>query len=126
MELITNAQGSVRQLPIPNGPTVTVICGGEDGGPDVGLARVHVPAGGGMGAHRHNGSDVVLTPIVGAVLITKGEDSIEVRVGDSALVRKDEEVSLTNPASEPAEIIVAAGPADFIASIRAWPEPKTR
>lgn len=124
MELITTAQGLTRQLPVPNGPTATVICGGEKGGPDVGLVRVHVPAGGGMGAHRHSGSDVVLTPVVGAVRITKDEDSIEVRVGDSALIRKDEEVSLTNPTSEPAEIIVAAGPADFITSIRGWPEPK--
>lgn len=67
-----------------------------------------------MTAHRHNGSDVILTPT---------EESIEVHAGDSAPVHKNEEVSLTNPGSQTVEIIVAAGPAHFVAGIRRWPEP---
>lgn len=123
MKLVKQGDGLVRRPPVPNAPTVTVIVGGEEGGPDVGLVRVHVPAGAGMPAHRHNGSDVILTPTAGTVRITKGEDFIDVNVGDSALVGKNEEVSLTNPGSQDTEIIVAAGPAHFIAGIRSWPAP---
>lgn len=121
MKLVKQGDGLVRRPPAPNAPTVTVVVGGEEGGPDVGLVRVHVPAGAGMPAHRHNGSDVILTPTAGTVRISKGEDFLDVNVGDSALVRKDEEVSLTNPGGQDAEIIVAAGPAHFIAGIRSWP-----
>lgn len=126
MELITHTQGLMRQPPTPNSPTVTVIYGGEQDGPSVGLVRVHVPVGAGMKAHDHYGSDVILTPTTGMVRITEGEHSIDVYVGDSALVRKDEEVALINPAGEPAEVLVAAGPADFVAGIRAWPTPGAR
>lgn len=121
MQLRREADGLVRKPPVPNSPTVTVVFGGEDGGPDVGLVRVLVPAGAGMPAHRHNGSDVILTPIAGFVRITKGQESMDVHVGDSALVDKDEEVSLMNPGEEDAHVIVAAGPADFVTGIRAWP-----
>lgn len=125
MKLVKQGDGLVRRPPVPNAPTVTVIVGGEEGGPDVGLVRVHVPAGAGAGmpAHRHNGSDVILTPTAGTVRISTGADFIDVNVGDSALFRKHEEVSLTNPGDQDAEIIVAAGPAHFIAGIRSWPTP---
>lgn len=125
MKLVKQGDGLVRRPPVPNAPTVTVIVGGEEGGPDVGLVRVHVPAGAGAGmpAHRHNGSDVILTPTAGTVRISTGADFIDVNVGDSALIRKHEEVSLTNPGDQDAEIIVAAGPAHFIAGIRSWPTP---
>lgn len=123
MELRNETDGMVRKPPVPNGPTVTVVFGGEEGGPDVGLVKVLVPAGAGMPAHRHNGSDVILTPVAGFVQITGGEQSIEVHVGDSALVRKDEKVSLTNPGHEDAHVVVVAGPANFVAGVRQWPAP---
>lgn len=123
MKLVKHEEGLLRRPPVLNAPTVTVVLGGVEGGPDVGLVRVSVPAGGGMAAHRHSGSDVILTPTVGMVRITKGEESVEAHVGDSVLVDKDEEVALTNPGSSAAEVIVAAGPANFVASIRRWPEP---
>lgn len=125
MELIKHDEGLLRQPPMPNAPTVTVLIGGVEGGPDVGLVRVQVPSGAGMSAHRHQGSDVILTPTSGMVRITKGTESVEVNVGDSVLVGKDEAVALTNPGSEPADLLVAAGPANFVAGIRDWPEPAT-
>lgn len=124
MKLTKHEDGLVRKPPRPNSPTVTVIYGGEEGGPDVGLVRIVVPGGGGgMPPHRHNGSDIILTPLKGMVHIQKDDEKIEVGVGDLALVTKDELVSLTNSGDEPAELLVAAGPADFVASIREWPEP---
>lgn len=121
MQLRNSHDGLVRKPAIPNSPTVTVLFGGEEGGPDVGLVRVHVPAGAGMPAHKHNGSDVIITPVAGHVQIEKGDESIQVQVGDSALIGRDEEVALSNPGDEPADLLVAAGPADFVAGIRAWP-----
>lgn len=122
MELRTADNSSHRRLPGENTPTITVIFGGEEDGPEVGLVRVRVPVGGGMPAHRHGGSDVIVTPIAGRVTISDGMTSVDVEVGASTLIRKDEVVSLTNPGGEPAELIVSAGPADFVAGIRQWPE----
>ena len=123
MELCTQSAGLVRKPPVPNGPTITVVFGGDENGPDVGLVRVHVPAGASMPAHSHSGSDVILTPVTGDVRISNTEESIDVHTGDSLLVRKDEKVSLTNPGHSEAQVIVAAGPPNFVAGIREWPEP---
>ncbi|MDQ2851334.1 MAG: cupin domain-containing protein [Actinomycetota bacterium] len=123
MKLVKHEEALLRQPPGPNAPTVTVFFGGVEGGPDVGLVRVRVPAGGGMSAHRHGGSDVILTPTAGVVRISKGAESVEVHVGDSVLISKEEEVALTNPGNSTAEVIVAAGPANFVAGILRWPEP---
>lgn len=121
MQLRKQAEGLVRKPPVPNSPTLTVFFGGDDGSPDLGLVRVQVPAGAGMPPHRHNGSDVILAPVTGWVRISKDEESIDVYTGDCALIRKDEEVSMTNPGEQTADVIVAAGPAHFVANIRQWP-----
>lgn len=123
MQLRKGAESLVRKPPIPDSPVITVFFGGEQNGPDVGLVRVQIPVGAGMPAHRHDGSDVILAPVAGWVRISKEEETIEVRPGDAALVGKNEKVSLTNPGTETAHVIVAAGPADFIAGIRQWPQP---
>lgn len=122
MKLVKKADAAVRSPGTSNTPTVSVYVGGPDDPQDVGVVRVSIPAGAGMPPHKHNGSDVIVSPIVGYVVIAKGEESIEVRVGDSALVTRDEEVSLTNPTDEVAEVIVSAGPANFISGILSWPE----
>lgn len=122
MELCQHADG-LRRSPRPGGPVVTVLFGGDPEGPDVGVVRVEVPPGGGMAEHTHGGSDVVLVPVVGMVVISKGAESITVRTGDAALVRKEEAVSLANPGEEVAQVLVAAGPPSFVSGIRDWPEP---
>lgn len=107
---------------LPDSPTITVYFGGGEGeSPDIGVVRVVVPPGAGMPPHRHLGSDVVLVPVAGHVRITRGVESIDVHVGDAALIGRQETVSLSNPGEAEAELIVAAGPASFVAGIRAWP-----
>ena len=125
MELVKHNEGALRQPPVPNAPTVTVLLGGVEDGPDVGLVKVAVPPGYGMAAHTHGGSDVILTPIAGMVRIVKDSESVDVHVGESVLVGKDEKVALSNPGDTPAEVLVAAGPANFVSGIRGWPEPAT-
>lgn len=123
MRLCQSGNGDVRKPPVPNGPTVEVLFGGTDGGPDVGVVRLVVPAGAEMAEHDHGGSDIVLLPQVGAVEISTAEETIAVGVGDAALVLKDERVALRNTGNGDAQVIVAAGPAAFVASIRNWPAP---
>lgn len=123
MELVRAGEAPRHSPPAPNTPTVEVLFGGDENSPDVGVVRVHVPVGAAMPEHDHGGSDVVLTPVVGVVEITHGDDTIHVGVGDAALVRKDERVSLRNPGDVVAEVIVSAGPPVFVAGIRTWPEP---
>ncbi|NLG21389.1 MAG: cupin domain-containing protein [Actinomycetales bacterium] len=124
MQLCTAGDALLRQPPSPNSPTVAVFFGGtEMDSHDVGVVRVSVPPGGGMPPHRHSGSDVILVPTAGSVTITKeGGQRIEVSVGDAALIGRNEAVALDNPGADVAVIIVAAGPADFVAGIRNWPE----
>lgn len=121
MELCRRGEGVKRRPGFPKAPTVEVLFGGDDGGPAVGVVRVVVPAGAGMPEHDHGGSDVVLLPQVGSVEISSGEETIQVAAGDAALVRREERVSLRNPNQTDAEVIVAAAPPAFLASIRAWP-----
>lgn len=121
MELRRHDEG-VRRAPRPGGPIVSVLFGGDPDGPDVGVVRVEVPPGAGMPEHLHGGSDVVLLPVAGTVVISKGSESITVNTGDAVLVRKDEAVSLANHGSETAQVLVAAGPPNFVAGIRDWPE----
>lgn len=125
MQLRTADEALVRTTAAANGPTVTAFFGGgEADSADVGLVRVTVPPGGGMPPHQHAGSDVILTPTSGRVVITReGGHEITVATGDAALIGRDETVALTNPGEEEAHFIVAAGPADFVAGIRSWPAP---
>ncbi|MEO6955671.1 MAG: cupin domain-containing protein [Antricoccus sp.] len=124
MQQITKHDAPVHCAHFPDSPAVTVLFG-EDDSADIGMATVHIPAGAGMPPHRHNGSDVILTPISGAVQVTKGDEVIDVRPGDALLILKDETVALANPHEDPAELIVAAGPASFLATIRKWPQVDT-
>lgn len=122
MHLRRKADGLVRKPTEPNSPTVTIYFDGEESA-NLGLVRVVVPPGAGMPPHKHGGSDVVLVPTAGYVRVTEGTHEMEVHVGDAALITEDEEVSLTNPGNEEAHLIVAAGPAYFVAGVSTWPTP---
>lgn len=125
MELRSRGEGTRRQPPAPDTPLVTVLFGGDEGGPDLGLVAVEVPPGASMPEHDHGGSDVVLIGVEGEVAIRGGGDTIAVGAGDTALVRKHERVSLRNIGPGTARLLVAAAPANFVAAIRSWPEPAT-
>lgn len=48
----------------PDNPAVTVLFA-EDNRADIDMATIKLPAGTGMPKHRHNGSDVIRTPVSG-------------------------------------------------------------
>lgn len=121
MKLITNSDAPIVSADFPNTPSVSVLFT-EESSPDLGMVRVTVPSGAGMPPHRHSGSDVILAPMTGAVRISKDEEVVDVGVGQTILILKDETVALDNPHEDAAEVIVAAGPAAFVSTVRSWPE----
>lgn len=102
--------------------------------------RPHRTAGNGTqgrGANRNgaDGADQVL-PVPDGTVVRDGADGavladlvgVGTRFvvaqggnGDAMLVCKDELVGLSNPHDEPARLLVAAGPADFVDAVRRWP-----
>lgn len=120
MKLCHHAAGSTHQGPGATPPTVTVVSG-ADNSSDVALVHVELAPGTRMPPHRHSGSDVILTPLEGSVQIGSGDEVIDVQVGDSAIILKDESVWLSNPAESVARVLVAAGPAAFVGGIQEWP-----
>ena len=105
MLVIPNANAPTGSAHIPDYSSVAVLIGEEDGA-DLGMVRIDVPAGSHMQEHRHNGSDVILAPISGAVRIIKEGATTDVRTGDAVLILKDESVELVNPHDDAAELIV--------------------
>lgn len=124
MQVVRKGEGLLRRPPAPNAPTITVIFGGEEGGPELGLAHVLVPVGARMAPHVHGGSDVIITTVRGRVQITTEATVVDLPEGDHVWIGKTEAVGLTNPTDEPAEFLVAAAPPNFIAGIRNMPVAK--
>ncbi len=125
MQFIASGAAPVHSANLPNSPEVTVLFGCNDDSDEVGMVRVSVPPGAGMPPHRHHGSDVILTPVTGGVRVSKDETTFDVGVGDTLFIDKDEAVALTNPHDETADLIVAAGPAAFVSTVRRWPQVST-
>ncbi|MEO7079764.1 MAG: cupin domain-containing protein [Rhodococcus sp. (in: high G+C Gram-positive bacteria)] len=98
-----------------------IIFGGEPDGLSIAMITVDVPAGTAMPQHRHSGSDIIVMPIIGTVNIAQGNEVVVVETGDAVLVTQREAVSLTNPGTEFARLVIAAGPADFVVGISGWP-----
>jgi quercetin dioxygenase-like cupin family protein len=87
----------------------------------VAVIHVEIPAGGGMPEHDHGASQVVLIPLVGSVQVRHGQDVHTVVPGSAAHIDTGERVSLVNPGSEPASLMVVASPPEFAAGLAAWP-----
>jgi quercetin dioxygenase-like cupin family protein len=122
MRLIGHGTAPVHSPNLPGTPRVSVLFGGQADQPaDVGMVIVEVPPGAGMPPHKHHGSDVILMPIRGAVRVTKGDQTLDVGVGDALFIDKDEAVGLANTGAEPAELMVAAGPPAFVSTVSRWP-----
>lgn len=122
MQLMKTRNAPTHCAHFPTSPSVTVLFGANEDSADIGMLRVAVPAGASMPTHRHGGSDVILTPVTGSVRVTKDGEPLEIEVGDTLLILKDEAVALTNPHQATAELLVAAGPAAFISTVRSWPQ----
>lgn len=113
-------KGPLHRPPAPDAPTVEILFGAEDGA-ELGVIRVEVPPGSGMPEHGHGGSDVIVMPTTGSIIMSQGDTSTVVEPGDAMLVPKDETVALRNPNDVSVQVLVAAAPTTFIANVATWP-----
>ncbi len=121
MHLVRGQDAPVHSTRGCDGPTITVLFGGNRDSDQVGMVRVAMPPNTRMPSHRHGGSDTILAPVSGSVRITKADEVIDLGPGDALLILKYESVTLENPHQQPAEVLVAAGPAGFVSAVRRAP-----
>jgi len=109
-----------RRPPIPGGPIAEALVP-ADGSDRVAVIHVEVPAGGGMPEHDHGASQIVLIQETGSVEVGHDGKSETLSAGAVAYIAKGERVSITNPGTETATLMVVASPADFAAQLANWP-----
>lgn len=120
MKLAQHGMGQRRKPPAPDAPTVEILFGADEGA-NLGVIRVEVPAGAGMPEHGHGGSDVIVMPTTGSIVMSQGDNEVAVNPGDAVLVPKDETVALRNPGNEVVHVLVAASPTNFLENVANWP-----
>ncbi|WP_214364545.1 cupin domain-containing protein [Pseudonocardia sp. H11422] len=118
MNIVDVATAPARRAPMPDGPTVRPLLGADNGTP-VGVLHVTLPAGGRLPKHDHGPSHVVLVPLQGQVRLHHDGNDHDLGLGSVTHIGIGERVSLDNPGSDPAELIVVAAPPDFAAALSA-------
>lgn len=100
-----------------------VVIGVEDG-PGVGVVDVVVPAGARMSDHAHGDSETLLIPRSGRLRLIDAESGsvTELEPGMLATIPIGEMVSLENPGTEEARMLVVLTPPDFAGAVATWPE----
>ena len=120
MHIAEISTSSRRRAPLPNGPIAQALTS-----PDISdqLAVVHVelPAGGAMPEHDHGASQIVLIPLSGSVELRHDGTRRILSAGSAAHIATGERVSLVNPGTEPASLMVVASPPEFAGRLASWP-----
>jgi quercetin dioxygenase-like cupin family protein len=109
-----------RRAPIPGGPTIEVLIA-EETSEKVAMLQVWIPPGGGLPEHDHGPSEIVLIHLSGSIELRQGEELHRLTDGAVAHIATGERVSLTNPGSEPAVMMIVASPPEFVRRIAGWP-----
>lgn len=109
-----------HRAPFPGGPEVEMLLG-PGASEQVAVIHATLPAGSSMPEHDHGASQVVVIPLAGSVELRRGEERRELRLGSAGHVATGERVSLANPGTEPASLIIVVSPPDFAAGFAAWP-----
>jgi mannose-6-phosphate isomerase-like protein (cupin superfamily) len=81
-----------------------------DGARNQSLAEAVVPPGGETTAHLHRRSEEVYVFTAGAGAMRLGDDSFEVRAGDSVLIAPGTPHKLSNPGREPLVLLCCCAP----------------
>ncbi|MFC1418153.1 cupin domain-containing protein [Streptacidiphilus cavernicola] len=119
--LITEIDTAPRhRAPVPGGPTAATL---TTAGTSSRVAVVHleIPADGGMPEHDHGASEIVLIPLSGSVELWHEGKPRTLRSGMAGHVATGERVSLANPGSEPATLMLVVSPPQFAERLAAWP-----
>lgn len=106
-----------RRAPVAGGPEVETLTTTD------GIAVVHmeIPAGGGLPEHDHGPSQIVLVLLSGVVRVTYGGVEHTLEPGAVAHVGTGQRITVWNPGTEPAALMLVASPSDFVAQLAAWP-----
>ncbi|WP_198682407.1 cupin domain-containing protein [Kribbella sp. VKM Ac-2569] len=88
---------------------------------NIAMVQVWIPPGGGLPEHDHGPSEIVLVHVSGSIELQQGDQQHRLGPGTVAHIATGERVSLTNPGTEPAVMMIVASPPDFVARITRWP-----
>jgi quercetin dioxygenase-like cupin family protein len=96
---------------------------GADRGLGLGVVDVTVPAGAAMAEHAHGGSETLLIPQEGRLRLIESESGAvtELEPGCLATIPIGLHVSLENPETSDARMLVVLAPADFAGAVAGWP-----
>ncbi|MGW4560845.1 cupin domain-containing protein [Streptomyces sp. NPDC004561] len=109
-----------RRAPLPNGPTAALLTTAETSD-QVAVLHVELPVGAAMPEHDHGASQIVLIPLSGSVEVRHAGEARTLTAGTTAHIATGERVSLANPGTEPASIMVLASPPEFADRVKSWP-----
>ena len=109
-----------RRAPIPGGPTMEVLAAAETSD-NIAIVQVWIPPGGGLPEHDHGPSEIVLIHLSGSSELRQGDPLQRLAPGAIAHIAPGERVSLTNPGTDPAVMMIVASPPEFVARIAGWP-----
>lgn len=109
-----------RRAPLPGGPSMEVLVAAEISD-KIAMVQVWIPPGGGLPEHDHGPSEIVLVHISGSIDLRQGDQRHSLAPGVVAHIATGERVSLTNPGTEPAVMMIVASPPEFVARITSWP-----
>ena len=76
---------------------------------------------GGLPEHDHGPSEIVLVHLSGSIELRQGDQRHSLAPGAVAHIATGERVSLTNPGTDPAVMMIVASPPEFVARIAGWP-----
>jgi len=99
-----------------DGAAIDVLLGGESGR----LAAIHVTVKGGarMPEHDHGDSDALLLPLTGRLVLRGNGAEAQLEPGVVAFVAAGERMSVENPATAAASMIVCFAPPTFVLALR--------
>ncbi|MER7243134.1 cupin domain-containing protein [Kribbella sp. NPDC000426] len=109
-----------RRAPISGGPTMEVLVAAETSD-KIAMVQVWIPPGGGLPEHDHGPSEIVLVHVSGSIDLRQGGQEHRLAPGAVAHIATGERVSLANPGTEPAVMMIVASPPEFVARITGWP-----
>ncbi len=114
------AAATRRRAPMPGGPVAAALTPAGVSG-QVAAVHVEIPAGGGMPEHDHGASEILLIPLSGSAELRHAGQARTLVPGMAAHIAAGERVSLANPGSGPACLMVVASPPEFAARLEKWP-----
>jgi quercetin dioxygenase-like cupin family protein len=116
MRIETIDSPAARRISFGDGATVEVLLDGASR--RLAAALVTVAAGAELPEHDHGGSDALLIPLTGRLLLSGRGGEATLTPGTVAFIATGERVSVQNPATSPASMVVCFAPTDFIDALQ--------